>query len=262
MNFDWAYFWASLLTPTPRFLQGLSITVTVSVAAMASALVIGLFIALLGRSKFPLFRFFVSFYIWLIRGTPLLVQLVIIYTGFAAAGLFRFEDVGLLGIHITAAVQAAIVAVALNESAYIAEIVRSGLESVDEGQSEAALTLGMRPLAAMRWIIIPQAIRIMVPPLGNSFNGLMKNTSILSVIGVAEMFQISQIMSSATFKTFEIYSVAALYYLALTTVWTFIQAWIENKLNERVGLPKTVSIFKRLFGTRSMKELSIAGQAG
>lgn len=258
MQFDWSYFWASLLTPSPQFLQGLVLTVIISVAGMIAATVLGLFIALMGRSTFLPARAFANFYIWLIRGTPLLVQLVLIYTGFAAAGLFRFQDADVAGVLIKASVQAAVVAVSLNESAYISEIVRAGLESVDRGQLEAALSLGMRPSSAMRWIIVPQAFRTMVPPLGNEFNGLMKNTSILSVIGVGEMFQVSQVMSAATFKTFEISGVVAIYYLALTTIWTFAQAAIENKLNERAGLPKTASVVKRLFGTRGLRELALA----
>jgi polar amino acid transport system permease protein len=253
MNFDWTYFWASLLTPSPRFLSGLTLTILISVIAMALALVLGLVIALMGRSRFLPFRLFASLYVWVVRGTPLLVQLVIIYTGLAAAGLFRFEDVDLFGALVKGAVQAAVVGLTLNESAYISEIVRSGLESVDRGQNEAALSLGLTPSQSMRQIIVPQAIRIMVPPLGNSFNGLMKSTSILSIIGVAEMFQAGSTMSSATFKTFEVYAVVALYYLALTTIWTFIQTAIENTLNTRAGLPKADPVFKRLFGVRGRR---------
>lgn len=254
MKFDWPYFWQSLLSPSPQFLNGLSLTIIISVVAMALALVLGMTIALMGRSRFLPFQLFASLYIWIIRGTPLLVQLVIIYTGFAAAGIFRFEDTDIFGSLIKGAVQAAIVGLMLNESAYISEIVRSGLESVDRGQNEAALSLGMTPTHAMRKIIVPQAIRIMVPPLGNSFNGLMKSTSILSIIGVSEMFQVGSTMSAATFKVFEIYVVVALYYLLLTTVWTFIQTAIENTLNVRAGLPRAEPVFKRLFGIRSRKQ--------
>ncbi|MFS0734142.1 amino acid ABC transporter permease [Microbacterium sp. 1P10UB] len=253
MNFDWSYFWASLLTPSPRFLSGLALTVIISVVAMALALVVGLLIALMGRSRIAPLRAFAALYIWIIRGTPLLVQLVIIYTGFAAANVFRFEDQDIVGVLIKGAVQAAIVGLTLNESAYIAEIVRSGLESVDRGQNEAALSLGMTPGRSMREIIVPQAIRVMIPPLGNSFNGLMKSTSVLSVIGVAEMFQIGSTMSSATFKTFEVYIVVALYYLALTTIWTIIQTNIENVLNTRAGLPRAESAWRRLFGVRGRR---------
>ncbi|MEJ6490281.1 amino acid ABC transporter permease [Leucobacter sp. USCH14] len=262
MKFDWDYFWQSLFTPSESFLNGLALTIVISIAAMALALILGLLIALMGRSRFVPLRIFASLYIWIIRGTPLLVQLVIIYTGFAAANLFRFEDLTLglrledvtVGILIKGAVQAAIVALMLNESAYISEIVRGGLESIEKGQTEAALSLGMTPLASMRWIIVPQAIRVMVPPLGNSFNGLMKSTSILSIIGVAEMFQVGSSMSAATFKVFEIYIVVALYYLLLTTVWTVIQTFIENWLNAKAGLPKAESVWKRLFGFRSKRD--------
>jgi polar amino acid transport system permease protein len=257
MKFDWSYFWQSLLAPSPQFLNGLTLTIVVSVVAMSLAFLLGLVIALMGRSKFLPFQLFASLYIWVIRGTPLLVQLVIIYTGFAAAGIFRFEDVDLLGAIIKGAVQAAIIGLMLNESAYISEIVRSGLESVDRGQNEAALSLGMTPMRAMRKIIVPQAIRTMVPPLGNSFNGLMKSTSVLSIIGVSEMFQVGSTMSASTFKVFEIYIVVALYYLLLTTIWTFIQTAIESTLNVRAGLPPAESVFKRLFGIRSRKPQAV-----
>ncbi len=253
MTFDWDYFWQSLLTPSPSFLNGLALTVIISVVAMALALILGLVIALMGRSRFLPLQIIASLYIWIIRGTPLLVQLVILYTGFAAANIFRFEDVS-IGFLIKGAVQAAIIGLMLNESAYISEIVRGGLESIEKGQTEASLSLGMTPLAAMRWIIVPQAIRVMVPPLGNSFNGLMKSTSILSIIGVAEMFQIGSTMASSTFKAFEIFIVVALYYLLLTTIWTVIQTLIENWLNAKAGLPKAESIWKRLFGMRSKRD--------
>lgn len=253
MKFDWEYFWASLFTPSESFLNGFALTITISVAAMALALALGLIIALMGRSRFIVLRVLASLYIWIIRGTPLLVQLVLIYTGLAAANLFRFEDID-IGLLIKAAVQAAIVGLMINESAYISEIVRGGLESIEKGQTEAALSLGMTSLSAMRWIIVPQAIRVMVPPLGNSFNGVMKNTSILSIIGVSEVFQIGMAMASSTFKAFEIFIVVALYYLLLTTVWTVIQTWIENQLNAKAGLDKAPSVWKRLFGFQSKRE--------
>lgn len=250
MKFDWSYFWQSLFSPSQQFLDGLFLTIMISIVSMVAALVVGLIIAVFGRSKFVPFKIFASLYIWVLRGTPLLVQLVIVYTGFAAAGIFKFEDVDLLGFLIKSGVQASIVTLTLHESAYISEIIRSGLESVEKGQEEAALTLGMTPMSALRWVILPQAVRIMVPPLGNQFNGLMKNTSILSIIGVSEMFQVGNIMSSSTFKVFEIFIVVALYYLLLTTIWTIIQAVIENKLNEAAGLAKSESVWKRLFGFR------------
>lgn len=250
MRFDWQFFWQSLFTPSGPFLDGLVLTIVISVVAMVLALVVGFVIALMRRSRYRGLRWFASVYIWVIRGTPLLVQLVLIYTGLAAAGLYQFQDVSILGLSVKAAVQAAIVALMINESAYISEIVRAGLDSIPRGQFEAAASLGMRPSKVMRWIVGPQALRVMVPPLGNSFNGLMKTTSVLSVIGVSELFLVTQSISSATFHTFEIFIVAAIYYLALTTIWTFIQADIENRLSRMIGIEQRVRITQRLLGSR------------
>ena len=250
MRFDWPFFWQSLFTPRGPFLDGLVLTIVISVVAMALALVLGFVVALMRRSRYRGLRWFASIYIWVIRGTPLLVQLVLIYTGLAAAGLYQFQDVSFLGLSVKAAVQAAIVALMINESAYISEIVRAGLDSIPRGQFEAAASLGMRPSKVMRWIVGPQALRVMVPPLGNSFNGLMKTTSVLSVIGVSELFLVTQSISSATFHTFEIFIVAAIYYLALTTIWTFIQADIENRLSRMLGIGQRVRITQRLLGAR------------
>ncbi|MBU8809242.1 amino acid ABC transporter permease [Mycolicibacterium goodii] len=250
MNFDWTFFWKSLLTPSDAFVNGLVLTVVISVVAMILATIAGLIVALMRRSRLAAVRWLAGVYIWVIRGTPLLVQLVLIYTGLAAAGLYQFHDVSFLGVSVKAALQAAIIGLMVNESAYIAEIIRAGLDSVSKGQFEAAASLGMKPAKVMRWIIVPQALRVMVPPLGNSFNGLMKTTSVLSVIGVSEMFLVTQSISSATFHTFEIFIVAAIYYLALTTVWTFIQAGIENRLARQLGIEQRVPITQRLLGAR------------
>ncbi|WP_431233351.1 amino acid ABC transporter permease [Mycolicibacterium psychrotolerans] len=250
MHFDWQFFWKSLFTPSERFLNGLVLTIVISVVAMVLATLVGLVIALLRRSRFAVLRWCASLYIWAVRGTPLLVQLVIIYTGLAAVGLYQFHDVSLFGLSVKAAIQAAIVGLTINESAYIAEIIRSGLDSVPKGQFEAAESLGMKPAKVMRWIIVPQSLRVMVPPMGNSFNGMMKTTSVLSVIGVSEMFLVTQSISSATFHTFEIFIVAALYYLALTTIWTVIQAEIENRLARQLGINQRVRITQRLLGAR------------
>jgi polar amino acid transport system permease protein len=202
MHFDWQFFWKALFTPSDPFVDGLILTIVISVVAMILATLAGLVIALMRRSRFAALRWFASFYIWAIRGTPLLVQLVLIYTGLAAVGIYQFQDLSLLGLSVKAAVQAAIIGLMVNESAYIAEIIRAGIDSVPKGQFEAAASLGMKPAKVMRWIIVPQSLRVMVPPLGNSFNGMMKTTSVLSLIGVSEMFLVAQSISSYTFHTF------------------------------------------------------------
>jgi polar amino acid transport system permease protein len=196
-------------------------------------------VALARRSTFRVLRSVAGFYVWVLRGTPLLVQLVIIFDGLAATDIYTFRDLTFLGITVLASVQAAIVTLALNESAYMSEIIRAGLAAVDVGQNEAALSIGMTPAQSMRYVVVPQAMRFVIPPLGNDFNAMMKSTSVLSVIGVPEMFLITQEISSSTFHTFEIFADAALYYLALTTIWTFIQAWIEVKVDRSWGIERT-----------------------
>ena len=113
----------------------------------------------------------------------------------------------------------------------MAEIVRAGITSVDPGQMEAAKSLGMRFPLAMRRIILPQAARVIVPPLGNEFNNMLKTTSIASVIGLEELTGTAEIFGSPTFSIFELLIVATFYYLLLTTLWGFVQSWIENRLN-------------------------------
>ncbi|WP_209324537.1 amino acid ABC transporter permease [Brevibacterium renqingii] len=245
MNFDWAFFWTNLLTPNKDFVAGLWVTIAISIVAMVLALVLGVLIALLLRSGNIVLKTIGNLYIWVIRGTPLLVQLVIVYSGLAAAGIFRFSDIHAGPFTIQAVIQAAIVTLTIHEAAYIAEIVRSGISSVDSGQFEASEVLALKPHQTMLTIVLPQAVRTMVPPLGNIFNQLMKETSVLSIIGVSEMFLVAQGFSASTFRTFEIFLVAAIYYLALTTIWTLIQGLIENRLDRYMGLDSQQGVLSR-----------------
>ncbi len=219
MDFDWAFFTDALFHPSEAFLIGLWRVVYISLLAQGAGTLVGLFVALARRSRFLVLRRVAATWVWLIRGTPLLVQLVLVYNGLAATGIYRFEDAQLGPLVLLGVIQAAVITLALNESAYMAEIIRAALDSLDIGQDEAAKALGMTPAQSMRLVQLPQALRIVVPPLGNEFNLMMKSTSLLSVIGVQEMFLTAQAINSATFKTFEIFLVAAAYYLLLTTLW-------------------------------------------
>ncbi len=248
LHFDWIFFWHALVRPNSSFLLGFATTIYISIIAMVLAILLGLFLALLRRSRLWPLRAFVGLYIWVVRGTPLLVQLVIVYDGFAALGLFSFNDVTVLGLDIQGVVQAGIVTLAANEAAYMAEIIRAGISSVAIGQSEAGLSLGMTPGQVMRRIVLPQAVRVIIPPLGNDFNAMMKSTSLLATIGVSELFLNAQEINSLTFRTFEIYSVAALYYLALTTLWTLVQSTIESRLQTQVGIQRPPTFRQRLIG--------------
>jgi polar amino acid transport system permease protein len=167
-----------------------------------------------------------------IRGTPVIVQIFFIYFGanlFLGFDLFpRTVDAGLFTL--SGAVLAGIVALAINEGAYMSEIIRAGIESVDKGQMEAARSLGMPYRLGMRRIVLPQAARVIVPPLGNEFNNMLKTTSLLAFIGVYEIFLDADVHYSQTFKPSEYFMAVAIWYLLLTTIWTIIQAEIEARL--------------------------------
>lgn len=243
MGFDWAFFWSRLTDPGDLYMIALGRTVLMAVLAMLLGLVIGVIVGFGRLSKFAPIRAVCAFYVWLIRGIPVLVLLVFFFSGLAAAGFFRFSDITLFGITMSASFQAAVLGLAIHEGAYMAEIVRNGIQAVQRGQIEAAKSLGMGTFQLTRRIIMPQATRVIVPPLGNDFNHLLKTTSLASVIGVQEIFQLTESMSATTFKTFELLIVVSITYLALTTVWNVIQGLIEARLrrHERDEQPATLA---------------------
>ena len=230
MHFDWPYFLSQLLTPSGAFVTGLWLTVVMALCALVLGMLLGLGIAQARMSKYATLRHAASAYIWIMRGTPLLVQIVFIYTGLAAAAVYRFEDITLFDVTLPGSLQAGILALGLNEAAYMSEIFRAGILAVDRGQFEAAKSLGMPPLMMMRHVVLPQALRVILLPIGNQFNILLKNTTLVSVIGVSEMLLVTETINSATFRTFELYSVLGLYFLALTSLWTLFMGWAERRL--------------------------------
>jgi polar amino acid transport system permease protein len=257
MLFDWAFFWHYLLQPSKIYLNGLMLTLCVSIIAQGVGTAVGLFGALAGRSRLKILRFVVGFYVWVMRGTPLLVQIVFIYTGLAAANIFRFEDINLGFMTLPGNIQAGILALTLNEGAYMTEIIRAGISSVGIGQTEAAKSLGMTYWLYMRRVILPQAARVIIPPLGNEFNSMLKNTTLLSVIGVPELLLATQMVTSATFRVFELYLVVACYFLSLTTLWSIVQRHLERRYGDQksqVGLAKQSSGFGRLVGLSNSSE--------
>ncbi|MFJ3483440.1 amino acid ABC transporter permease [Pseudomonas sp. NPDC090202] len=253
MNFKWEVFWQYLLQPSDVYLYALWLTCVIAVLSMTLGCVLGLIAALMRLSSKPLLQYPVRFYVWLMRGTPLLVQIVFLYTALAAGGIFRFEDLDLGWFVLPGNIQAAIIALGLNEGAYMAEIIRAGIGSVDKGQYEAGRSLGMTFGKLMKRIVLPQAFRIIVPPLGNEFNVMLKNTTLVSVIGVQELLLSTQMITSATFRVFELYLVVAIYFLFLTTLWGFFQSWLERRFGQSER--PTVSASKRLFGSYTGKFL-------
>ena len=254
MSFDWPFFWRYLLEPSHTYLTGLGLTLVLSVVSQTLGTAIGLFAALGRLSKLGPLRSVMRFYVWIMRGTPLLVQIVFIYTGLAAAGIARFHDIDLGILVIPGNVQAGILALSLNEGAYMAEIIRAGIASVDDGQTEAAKSVGMTYGLLMRRIILPQAARFIIPPLGNEFNAMLKNSTLVSVIGVQELLLTTETLTSATFRVFELYSIVALYFLTLTTAWGLVQGWIEAKFGKSgASRQEAPSLGRRLFGSLRLR---------
>src|SRR6266487_2934232 len=215
--------WQQVFHPHSILWHVLWTTVYISVVSQVLGVLLGLLAALARMSRFAPLRWISAVYVWIFRGTPLLVQIFYIYFAFAWPTLhFGFWTV-------TDAAVAGIVALSINEGAYMREIIRAGIDSVDKGQMEAAKSIGMTYGKAMRRIILPQAARVIVPPLGNEFNNMLKNSSLVYTIGVFELFAYAE-QNYSQFFIADYFLAIAIWYLALTTVWTFIQAYIERRL--------------------------------
>src|SRR5256714_10225849 len=229
---DWHVVWQRLFHPDNVFWKALWTTVYIAIAAQLIGVLLGLVAALMRSSKLAPIRWLSGLYVLVFRGTPVLVQLYFIYFGANIVfGITLIPTTLHLGLfNLDGAVLAAILALGINEGAYMREIIRAGIDSIDKGQMEAAKSLGMRYGLAMRRIVLPQAARVIVPPLGNELNNMLKTTSLLFAIGVYEMFADAEIGYSNSFQPVEYFLGVAFWYLVLTTVWTFIQAAIERKL--------------------------------
>lgn len=202
------------------FLKGIKITILISLIGVALGSILGAFVALMKLSKIKIISWIASIYIEILRGTPMLVQVFIVFFGITAA----------LGLDISALVCGTI-ALVINSSAYIAEIIRAGINAVDKGQMEAARSLGLNYRQTMKSIIMPQAIKNILPALGNEFVTLIKESSIVSTIGVGEIMFNAQVVQGISFDPFTPLIVAAALYFVLTFVHTRIMNMIEGRLN-------------------------------
>ena len=215
---NWSGFFDYLFNPF--ILGGVFTTIWLTVVSLVCGLLVGFALAVMRRSRFAAPRMAAKFYIWLFRGTPLLVQLIVIYTALPQLGI-RFS-----------VVQAALIGLALNEAAYLSEIIRAGIEAVPVGQIRAARALGMTERQIMRHIVVPQAFKVIIPPLGNSVNGLLKTTSVTSVISMEELLRRTQVLIQERFMVLELFAVAAIFYLVLTTLWDIVQRRIEKHFGQ------------------------------
>ena len=186
-QYDWNIVVDSVIRPDHLILSGIWLTLSISVISQLIGVVLGVFGAIGRIARLAPVRWLASFYVWFFRGTPLLVQITFIFYGLGVTGVYRWPELTILSITIGGAIQAGIVALALNEGAYMTEIVRAGILAIDPGQMEAAKSLGMTYRKAMRRIVLPQAVRHAIPNVTNDFIALLKDSSLVSVITVVEL---------------------------------------------------------------------------
>lgn len=226
-NFNWGVVAKNLTAPS--ILRGLATTITLTVLAMLIGIVLGMLLAVARLSKNSVLRGVSLAYIWLFRGTPLLVQLLLWFNLALFFPRIGFGDFSVDTNALITAFVAALLGLGLNEGAYMAEIMRSGIQAVDAGQAEAASALGMRRSLVMRRIILPQAMRVIIPPTGNNLITMLKMTSLVTVIAAPDLLNRAQAISAKNFYVFELLIVASIWYMLLTTIFTLLQMQLERR---------------------------------
>ncbi|MBR6424774.1 MAG: amino acid ABC transporter permease [Oscillospiraceae bacterium] len=217
--------WDILVSSFPRLLgYGLRVTLPLTALSFSLALLISVIVAMIQYAKVPVLRQLCRFYIWVVRGTPLLVQLFLVFYGLPQLGI------------VWAAFPTAVVVFGFNEGAYMAESFRGALESVSRGQMEAGYCVGMNYLQIMWHIVLPQAFRTAFPALSNSLISMLKGTSLAATITVMEMFRQAQIINGRVYESLALYTETALIYLMFSTVLTWLQRLGEKKLDHYGGV--------------------------
>ncbi|MFB9832313.1 amino acid ABC transporter permease [Actinoallomurus acaciae] len=220
-----------------RIMQGLGRTVVLTACAMLIGILGGILLATMRISANPMVSWVAGAYIWFFRGTPVLVQLIFWYN---LSALFPSINIGipfgpqfvaLNANHVITVYVAALLGLGLNEAAYMAEIVRSGINSVDPGQLEASQALGMGRFLAFRRVVMPQAMRVIVPPTGNQVIGMLKTTALVSVIALPDLLYSAQLIYNRNFAPIPLLIVACLWYLLLTSILSVVQYYIERHFN-------------------------------
>ena len=233
---DWTVV-ARFLT-AKSILTGLANTVVMTILAMALGIVLGVIVAIMRLSTNPVLQAVAHSYVWLFRGTPVILQLLLwfnlalVFPVMGIPGLFEFRTVDIMTPFL-----AALLGLGINQGAYTSEVVRAGLLSVDTGQYEAAKSIGMPRLQALRRVILPQAMRVIVPPIGNELIGMVKLTSLASVIQYAEMLHSAENIYYANARVIELLMVAAVWYLVIVTVLSLLQSRVERRFARGAGRP-------------------------
>jgi len=231
LHFDWELF-AERLFGIDLLWHAIVTTVVVSIIVQVLATAVGVVSALSWMSRYRILRILARVYVMVIRATPPIVTIFYVY--FATPLLFGVDlfpgRMHILGLQVSGAIVAGILALTVNDGAFNSEIIRAGITSIDPGQMDAAQALGMRQQQAMRRIILPQAVRVIIPPLGNQFNSLVKMTSLLAFIGVQEMFLNAQLVYARTFRPAEVFTAVAIWYIVLLSLWNLVQVRIERRL--------------------------------
>lgn len=214
MNFDFDL----VVNSFPLLLMGAGVTVQITALSVGFGLLIGMFVGIARLSQVKLVKFLATVYVDFIRGTPLLVQIFLIY----------FALPMIIGQRIDPFI-AAITACSVNSGAYVAEIFRAGIQSIDKGQMEAGRSLGMTWTQTMRFIILPQAFKRIIPPLGNEFIAMLKDSSLVSVIGFEELTRRGQLIIARTYGSFEIWLTVAFIYLVMTLTISRLVDYLERR---------------------------------
>ncbi|MFF6804533.1 ABC transporter permease subunit [Streptomyces sp. NPDC012616] len=266
-NFRWDlvgdYFWAAPI------MDGLRVTLTLTVICMAIGLVLGTALALMRLSPNPVLRSAAFGYVWLLRGVPLLVQLIVWYNLSAlyprlSLGIpFGPEFVSFESNHVITAYTAAILGLGLNQAAYMAEIIRAGLQSVDEGQLEAASALGMGRLRTMMTVVLPQAMRVILPPTGNETITMLKQTSLVSVVAVADLLYSTQLIYAKNFQTIPLLIMACIWYLIIISLLSVGQYYLERHFKRGSSRQQHKSLWQHLRRTAALRrDTSALGTEG
>ena len=223
MNFDF------LSTYLPYFNYGAVVTIIISLSVVFFGTILGVLLAFAQRSKWKPLSWLANTYIWVFRGTPMLVQIMIAFSMMTInAPTFQL---GILGVDLSRLIPGILI-ISMNSGAYVSETVRAGIDAVPKGQIEAAYSLGIRPINAMRYVVLPQAIKNILPALGNEFVTIIKDSSLLTTIGVMELWNGATTVANVTYQPVSPLIVAAVYYLILTSVMSVLLKIFENKMKE------------------------------